>query len=341
VTRVLLIKTSSLGDVIHCLPAVADAARQVPDLALEWLVESAYAAIPKLTPNVARVTPINMRAWRRRPLAPAAWSEFAALRRGLGAASYDAVIDAQGLIRLAWLGRLAQGPLSGYDAASIREPLASLFYQRRFPVSVGVHAAERMRRLVAQALGYPVPQAMDYGVDVAPARPGWLPQGPFAIALHGVARPDKAWAEANWIELGRRLAGHRTALVLPWGSEAERERAERLAAATGGIVAPAMEVSDLAGLFAAAAAVIGLDTGLTHLASAVGVPVVAIYAATWSDINGVIGPGFIANLGAPGAAPDVEAVWAATRDALAAERTTGSWTPTLAEAPPGRRKFRP
>jgi len=341
-TRVLLIKTSSLGDVIHCLPAVSDMALQVADLELDWLVEEGLAEIPRLHPAVARVIPIGMRRWRRRPLARQTWRELAALRHMLSAAPYDAVVDAQGLMRVAWLGRIARGPLSGYDRRSIREPLASLFYARRFPVSVHVHAAERMRRLCAQALGYALPEAMDYGLAARPARPAWLPPGPFLVGLHATARPDKAWAEPNWIELGRRAAARGLTLALPSGSDRERASAHRIAAAAGAVVAPPMSFTELAGLFAAASAVVGVDTGLTHLASAVGAPVVAIYAASWWDINGVIGPGFVANLGGPGAAPDIEAVWAETEKALAAGRRDGPWVPPpTPPAPAGRRKFRP
>lgn len=339
-TRVLLIKTSSLGDVIHCLPAVSDMARQVHGLELDWLVEEGLAEIPRLHPAVARTIPIGMRRWRRAPFASQTWREFAALRRTL-AAPYDAIVDAQGLIRVAWLGRIASGPLSGYDRRSIRESLASFFYQRRYPVSVTLHAAERMRRLCAQALGYALPKAMDYGLAAQPVRPSWLAARPFVVGLHATARPDKAWAEPNWIELGRRAAAEGLALVLPWGSDAERAQAERVAGAASAVVAPRLSFTELAGLFAAASAVVGVDTGLTHLASAVGAPVVAIYAASWWDINGVIGPGFVANLGGPGAAPDTEAVWAETEKALAAGRRDGPWIPAVTEAPAGRRKFRP
>jgi len=341
-TRVLLIKTSSLGDVIHCLPAVSDLARQVAGLGLDWVVEEALAQIPRLHPGVTRTIPIGMRRWRRRPLAPSTWREAAGLRRTLAEAPYDAVIDAQGLIRLAWLGRLARGPLCGYDARSVREPLASLFYQRRLAVSVSLHAAERMRRLAAQALGYEPPPTMDYGLSIEARRPGWLGAGRFIVALHGTARPDKAWAETNWVELARRAAAAGLTLLLPWGADEERRRAERIAAtAPGALVAPRLDYGDLAALMAAAAAVVGVDTGLTHLASAVGAPVVALYAASWPDVNGVVGPGFIANLGGPGAPPDVEAVWTAAQAALAAGRRTGPWAPSFTAAPPGRRRFRP
>ncbi|MGH6955959.1 MAG: lipopolysaccharide heptosyltransferase I, partial [Caulobacteraceae bacterium] len=253
-------------------------------------------------------------------------------------------IDAQGLIRSAALARLAAGPHCGYDSRSVREPPASLFYDRRFPASVTLHAAERMRRLAAQALDYETPEEIDYGLRVEPRRPAWLQDGRYLVCLHATARPDKAWAEERWIELAVRAAGEGLAVVLPWGSEAEQSAAGRIAAGSGGVVAPKLGFADLAGLLAGAAAVVGVDTGLTHLASAVGAPVVAIYAASWAEFNGVIGSGFVANLGGPDAPPDAEAVWAETLKATASGASAGPWLADLTDPAPhlaGRRRFRP
>src|SRR5208282_4651303 len=273
-------------------------------------VEEGLAEIPRLHGGLAAVVPIPMRRWRREPFAARTRTEMAELRRTLRASAYERVIDAQGLIRTAWLGRLAGAPVCGYDLRSIREPLASLWYDRRYPVSVTVHAAERM--------GYELPAEADYGLAAAPLRPDWLPDGPYLIALHATARPDKAWDAANWIALSRLAAAAGLTVVAPWGSPAERDRSERIAAAAPGAVSPPrLNYTELAGVMAGAAAVVGVDTGLTHLASAVGAPVVALYLASWAEFNGVIGPGFIANLGGPGETPAVKAVWAAMEKALA------------------------
>lgn len=344
-TRVLLIKTSSLGDVVHCLPAVSDMARGAPDLELDWLIEAPLADIARLHPAVRRVVPTRQRAWRKAPFASETRREFGAMRAAITEHRYDRVIDAQGLIRTAALSRFATGPHCGYDSQSVREPPASLFYDRRFRVSVTLHAAERMRSLCAQALGYALPAELDYGVRVEGARPAWLPAGRYLVGLHATARPDKAWAEDAWIELARRASGKHLALALPWGDDAERARAERIAAAAPGVVAPPkLSFPELAALFAGAEAVAGVDTGLTHLASAVGAPVVAIYAASWSEFNGVIGPAFVANLGGPGDPPGVDEVWEALKRAMQSGRRTGAWRPAPAEPAPhlaGRRRFRP
>jgi heptosyltransferase-1 len=341
-TRVLLIKTSSLGDVIHCLPSVSDMARHVADLELEWVIEDDLAGIAALHPAVRRIIRVRQRRWRRRPWALETRREFVDFLSAIREKPYDRVVDAQGLMRTALLARLAPGPHCGYDWRSVREPLASLLYDRRYPASVTIHAAERMRRLAAQALGYPLPAELDYGLD-APSV-GETGAKPYLVALHATARPDKAWAEANWIELTRRAASAGFNVMLPWGGEAERAAATRIATAGGTAPERRLSFADLAALFAGAAAVVGVDTGLTHLASAVGTPVVAVYAASWADFNGVIGPGYVANLGGPGDPPSLDEVWGATEAALRFGRKTGPWRAALATPVPQldrRRRFRP
>jgi heptosyltransferase-1 len=344
-TRVLLIKSSSLGDVIHCLPAVSDLSRQVPDLELDWVIEDPLADIARLHPAVTGVVPVKLRRWRKQLLAGETWREIGAFRSRIAAAPYDRIIDAQGLIRSAILARLATGVHCGYDRHSVREPPASLFYDRTFPAGVTLHAVERMRRLVAQAMGYEVPAEIDYGVRTAPGRPAWLSDRPYLVGLHATARADKTWAEDHWTELAARAAGEGLSIVLPWGGEVERARSERIAEASPlGLVPPALGIGELATLLAGAAAVVGVDTGLTHLASAVGAPVVAIYAASWSEFNGVMGPSFVANLGGPGTPPSVDAVWAQTLAAVKSGRKVGAWRADAVEPAPelaGRRRFRP
>jgi heptosyltransferase I len=344
-THVLLIKSSSLGDVIHCLPAVSDMSRQVPDLTLDWVIEESLADIARLHPAVTRVIPVQLRRWRRRPFDGETWREFNAFRARIGEAPYDRIIDAQGLIRSAVLARLAAGVRCGYDRHSVREPPASLFYDRRYPAGVTLHAVERMRRLAAQAMDYEVPAELDYGVQPASGRPEWLSQRPYLVGLHATARDDKTWAEDHWAELARRAAAEGLSIVLPWGSGAELARSERIAAASPlGVAPPSLGFAELATLLAGAAAVVGVDTGLTHLASAVGAPVVAIYAATWSEFNGVMGPGFVANLGGPGTPPSADEAWTQTLAAVRSGRKVGAWRAEAAEPAPelaGRRRFRP
>ncbi|MDM7323068.1 MAG: lipopolysaccharide heptosyltransferase I, partial [Gammaproteobacteria bacterium] len=229
--RILIVKTSSLGDVVHMLPALTDAARAIPGLTADWVVEEGFAAVPSWHPAVARILPIALRRWRKRLGEATAWRELAAARQALGQTTYDAVIDSQGLLKSALFARWARGPRWGYDQSSCREPLASLFYTHRVHVPRGLHAIERSRRLLAAALGYPLNDAaVDYGLSTLAERfPPSLPGLPerYVVALHGTSRIDKEWPEAYWIAVGLALAQHGLALLLPWGNPREHERAQR------------------------------------------------------------------------------------------------------------------
>ena len=308
-TDILFIKTSSLGDVIHHMPALSEAARQRPDARFAWLVEEAFAPLVRLHPAAARVIPVAWRRWRKSLLSPATLAEIAGNLRGVRAQRYDEIIDSQGLIRSALIARLAHGRRHGYDRDSIREPLASMFYDVRHRVSRNLHAVTRNRMLSALALGYTPQGAPDFGLDRARFA---APQSRYAVLLHATTRASKEWPEANWIALGETIAARGLDLVLPWGSEAERARSERIAAKLPRARVPARApLDEVAALIAGAQLVVGVDTGLMHLAAALGVPLVAIFAGSRSGLTGPVGSGPIVVLGAEGEAPPVEAVRAA------------------------------
>ena len=311
-SRVLLIKTSSLGDVVHNLPVVADIHAHVPETRIEWLVEESFSDIPRLHPNVSRVIPVALRRWRSRLWLPAAWREMSALKRSLAGEDYDLVIDTQGLIKSAVLARLARGMRCGQDAASAREPLAARFYDRTFPVARGQHAVVRNRELVARAMGYALPATPpDYGIR-AP-REYSVPEltGNYVVCLHATSRASKLWPDSHWIRLGESLRVAGSAMVLPWGSQAERERAQVIAARVRGArVLPRLAIRELAAVLGHARGVIGVDTGLVHLAAALGLPTVAIYTDTSPVLTGVLAadPARARNLGDTGQVPAVEEV---------------------------------
>ena len=155
--RVLLIKMSSIGDIIHTFPAVTDAARAVPDLQLDWVVEDGLQEMPAWHPAVHRVVPIGLRRWRRSPLKTLRSGDPQSWREALRQTHYDAVIDAQGLYKSAMVARLADGPRHGFDMASAREPVAALAHGHRHRVPKGRHAVWRLRRLLAAVLSYDEP----------------------------------------------------------------------------------------------------------------------------------------------------------------------------------------
>jgi len=311
--RILLVKTSSLGDVLHNLPVVSDIVRHHPDAQIDWLVEEGFAALPKLHPAVRSIVPVALRRWRNRLLNPATWREIAAFRSALTAQSYDIAIDTQGLFKSALLMRGARGLRCGFDRHSAREPLATILYQRTYSVATGQHAVERNRQLVAQALGYALDGRADYGIS-PPAidHPAWLAHGPYTVLLHATSRTDKLWEEPNWIALGRFLHQNNIRSILPWGNETERLRSQRLAAAIPDAIAPPrLSLHDAAALLGGAQAVIGVDTGLAHLAAALDVPTVGIYTATDPALTGLYAGSRALNLGGLNRAPDVHAVIAA------------------------------
>lgn len=291
--RVLIIKTSSMGDVVHNLPLIGDILHAVPGASIDWVAEEAYADIPRLHPGVARVIPVALRRWRKSWLSVAVRRERRAFHAELRRDAYDLVLDTQGLLKSAWIARSARlapaGARAGFGFASVREKAASLFYQRRYDVDMSLHAVERLRSLAGQALGY-VPRGLpDFGLRAAPADFTWLGAGKcpdYAVLLFATSRAEKSWPIRSWIALGRHLLQGGIVPVLTWGSAAEQEVAHELAEAMSGsgmsraIVAPRLTLAEAASLLAGARATVGVDTGLTHLAAALQANTVALFGAT-------------------------------------------------------------
>lgn len=311
--EILFIKTSSLGDVIHHMPAITDARRHRPDSRLTWVVEEAYAPLARFHPAVDAVIPVASRRWRGRLHEPATWREIIAFRRGLRERSYETAIDTQGLLRTALIAWGVRGTRHGYDRASIREPMACVFYDVRHRVERNGHAIARNRTLCGLALGYDPQSPIDFGLDRAaiarsagkPGSPG-RPARDYAVLLHATARPGKQWTDAHWITVARGVSERGLEVVLPWGEVAERARSETIAAALSrGVdhVPVRRPLNEVAALIAGASLVVGVDTGLVHVAAALGVPLVAIFIDTEPALYGPMGAGPIETVGGKGAAP--------------------------------------
>ncbi len=315
--RILLIKTSSLGDVIHNLPVVSDLRLSFPKARIDWCVEEALAGIPRLHPAVDQVIPVAIRRWRRNLGRLSTWREIRDFRRRIGSNDYEQVLDTQGLLKSALIARQANGRHCGYAAEAAREPLAARFYDATFVIPRNVHAVQRNRWLAAAALDYPLDLPLDYGISAPDLDTAWLKDERLAILLTATSRDDKLWDERHWCAVARVLCARGLAPVLPAGSRLERQRAERIAAAvSGAIVAPPLSLPQIAALLARASLAIGVDTGLAHLAAALRVPVIALYIATEPALTGVYGTGFVRNLGRAGAPPSLQEVLSVLEQAL-------------------------
>lgn len=314
----LLVKTSSLGDVVHNLPVVADIQRHNPDAVIDWVVEEAFADIPRMHPGVHRVIPLAIRRWRKQLFTTTTWREMAEFRRALREDFYDIVLDTQGLVKSAVIARQAElavnGRRLGYTAEAAREPFAARFYDAGFVIPKNAHAVERNRWLAAAALGYTLDGTLDYGISAVPLAAGWLPAMSYAVLLTGTSRADKLWPESDWVALAKAL---NTPVILPAGSADERERVQRLAAQIPhSLAAPPLGIAELAGLLSGARIVVGLDTGLTHLAAALNKPAVAVFSGSDPELTGVHAGMSAVNIGREGAPPTAEEVIIAAQGLL-------------------------
>jgi heptosyltransferase-1 len=284
--RVLLIKTSSMGDVLHALPALTDAMHAIPGIRFDWVVEEAFQEIPSWHPAVDRVIPVALRRWRRHPL-QALWSgEWNAFKRALKNRAYDVVLDSQGLIKSAWIARKARGLRIGFDSISARESIASRFYEKTFSVDKNQHAIARQRQIFASALSYRVP-------DVFPDShllqfQSTKPRNQRLIFLPGTTWASKEWLESSWRELSKIAVSKGYSVEVVWGNSKERQTAARIVEGCG-VVLPKMTLSDLAERISEAGGVVGVDSGLAHLAAALGVPAITLFGATDAAKTGAVG----------------------------------------------------
>lgn len=290
--RVLIVKTSSMGDVLHTLPALTDAALSIPEIKFDWVVEENFAQIPGWHPAVDRVIPVAIRRWRKnwfsRPIKQERTVFFEKLRQF----PYDAVIDAQGLLKSAALiTRKAAGTKHGLDWHSAREPMASWFYDIRHRVAKNQHAVERIRQLFALSLNYPLPDNKgDYAI--ADHFLSALPQDAhqYLVFLHATTRDEKHWPEQHWRDLIELTEPTGLKIKLPWGAQHEYERAIRLAQNFPHVeVLPKLSLFDIAKVLAGAEAVVSVDTGLSHLTAALDRPNITLYGPTDPGLIGGYG----------------------------------------------------
>ena len=290
-SAILVVRPSSLGDVVHALALVADVRTHRPELAVDWVAETAFASLVKLNPDVRRVVPVGLRQWRHHLAARATWRELASFRRALRRDDYLAILDLQEQVKGALIACLARGVRHGPDRASIREPVATLAHHVHHAIDPNQHMIDRCRQLAAAALGYRAEGPPRFGIVPPPRAAGDdAPERPYIVLVHATSRDSKLWPEAHWRSLIGKFAAAGFATLLPWGNEVELARSERLAAGTPMAqvpLPPRRDLPALAGLLARAELVVGVDTGLVHLASALGTPTIALFGATDPALCGV------------------------------------------------------
>jgi len=288
--QILLVKTSSMGDVIHNLPVITDVLAHYPEAQLDWMVEESFSEIPRLHPAVRNIIPVAVRRWRKSIFSRNTWREIGDLKARLKHTHYDAIIDTQGLLKSAIMANFAQGEIHGMDCRSAREPAASLFYRHRHPITRSQHAVQRNRALAASALQYPVPQTLpDYGLSNSSLLQN-IPELPdhYVVFLHGTSRDSKLWPVSHWVALAGKLQPFNLQVLLPWSNPDEEKRAREIAAqCSNAQVLPKLALTAIAGILAGAELNIGVDTGLMHLSTALNKPSIAIYTDTDPEFTGV------------------------------------------------------
>lgn len=291
--RVLIVKTSSMGDIIHMLPALTDAGRALPGIRFDWIVEDTFVEIPRWHPLVDQIIPVSLRRWRKSLFAKQTRVEWKAMRQQLKKAKYDLVLDAQGLMKSAFLTWFADGRRAGLDWSSARESMASLFYQEKYTVDFYQHAITRMRQLFSQALGYALPDMPpDFGINTAVFdNTNQYADEKYLVFLHGTMWVTKQWPEAYWIALAKLAAAHGYKIKMSGGNAEEVARAERIASTCSAIqVIPRMRIGEMAALLVHSQGAVAVDTGFGHLAAALTVPTVSIYGPTNPEYTGALGP---------------------------------------------------
>jgi len=316
--KVLIVKTSSLGDVIHTLPALTDAKANIPEVQFSWVVEESFAEIPNWHPAVVKVIPVAWRRWRKNLKAALLSGEIFHFLATLRQEKYDLIIDAQGLIKSAIIAAFAFGVRCGYAKNSVREPQAAYFYKNKYEVAKNQHAITRSRQLFALSLHYTLPpNAPHYGINEK-IFPQTEKHEKYMVFFHGTSKAEKCWSEQKWIELAEFAVANGFIVYLPWGDNNELLRSKRIAAEKVQVrVLPKLKLAAIAALIRSASGVVAVDTGLSHMAAAFDIPTISLYGVTNPELIGTVGANqvHLANFGAIEAAD----VWQVMKNLLSSE----------------------
>jgi len=335
-SKILLVKLSSLGDVLHNLPIIWDIRARLPEAQIDWVVEEGYVNLlsPLLSREgfrgIDRIIPFGLRRWKKSLLSVQTWKEFFAFRKNLQQVSYDFVIETQGLLKSALVCALARKTpdalvcgLANATEFSGYEPLARNFYDQQVQVPFQCHAVDRSRYVVSSAFDWALIGRAESAIfypehAILPAISQHVRfKNPYVLFFHSTARDAKRWPEENWVQLGKVLAARGYQVVLPWGNSSEKAISEKLAGSIPNSLVPnAFSIEEAFLIISNAALVVGVDTGLTHLSAVLNRPTVEIYCDSprwktegyWSDK--------ICNLGDIQSPPSAQEVIGASLDLL-------------------------
>ncbi|MEX8517947.1 MAG: lipopolysaccharide heptosyltransferase I [Leptothrix sp. (in: b-proteobacteria)] len=333
IKRILIVKLSSLGDVIHAMPVVADLRAAHPGVQIDWVVEPGFAPLLRRVNGIGRVLECAQRRWRKRWWRGEVRAQKRAFLAELQAEAYDAVLDLQGLTKsalVAWRARTTPGgrhyALANQTDGSGYEAPTRWLADQAIEIEPHIHVVDRSRELAAKALGYALSGSPCYGLSAATVGQRAHPTQPTLVCVHGTSRDDKLWPEADWIVLGQRLVAQGWRLAFPQGSEVEAERARRLAEAIGAEhceLWPRISLDELTDRMGATQGVIGVDSGLSHLAVALDLPHVQLYnfPTAWrTGPQPAHGHRHQVSVGGDGV-PSLETVWSAWLQVSAAAAT--------------------
>ena len=290
--RVLLIKMSSMGDILHILPALTDARQAIPNIEFDWVVEEAFAEIPAWHPTVKQIIPIAWRRWRKRFFTLFFNPEWKNFRKLLRQKKYDYVIDAQGLIKSAIVTKMTRGLRCGYDRKSIREPLASMAYEKTFAVKKSQHALLRIRELFAKTLNYNFnADDVNYGISTAftqDINPISLEH--YTVFIPNTSQAQKRWPISSWQGLLSKMQTTKQHVVIPAGYAHEQPLIQQIAADFDNVtILPKGSLTQMAVMLAHSQAIVSVDTGLAHLAAALDKPTITLYGPTDTKLIGTVG----------------------------------------------------
>lgn len=290
--KVLIVKTSSMGDIIHTLPAVTDAYKAIPNIEFDWLVEERFAAIPKWHPAVRNVIPVAFRRLRKKGLLLFLNKEWRQFKKNLASKRYDLIIDAQGLMKSSHLARLAKGPRAGFDKHSAREKYAAFGYQKKFAVSKDLHSITRLRCLFAGLLNYSFDDnVLDYGLaSSAIPKPADLLPEKYSVFIVNTTWSSKMWPTVYWQQLLKMMANEQRAVAIPGGYAEELQQVKQLAAPFKNVhVLEQSSLEQILSVLAHSLCTVSVDTGFSHLSAALDKPTITLYGPTDPNTVGTKG----------------------------------------------------